>query len=163
MLTKKSNAHLLEPLSKRLEAVGEFISLFRSPLPPLQQHIVPLSDVCGPAGTEQDLQGLLVTDETVAGAQVIAKTRAERNLPEVDCYTIGVIGAGGETDVKGSSAAEFAASKVGSTAIREWLSKQAPSSPQAGKAAFGEEARPIGASVPPLGLSNRAIFEGKFV
>lgn len=181
MLAKKSNPELLETTTERLAAVDHFVSTFRDTLSgPLEQSIVELQDVCGPAGTEEDLQAMLLTDETISGGDMIAKTRQDRGLSALKRYVIGVVGAGGETDVKGNDAAELAAAKVGSTAIRRWLSQEPLSvqcqarrrtraltdthlgsdmKPQ-GSHSFSAESRPASASVPALGLSNRAVFEG---
>ncbi|PWN52592.1 WD40 repeat-like protein [Violaceomyces palustris] len=173
MLTNKNHASLLESLEDRIDTVERFIRLVRTPFSPVKQEVVQLSDVCGPAGTEEDLQVLVVTDETIAGGEFIAKTRSEAGLPKLENLTIGVIGAAGETDLQGDAKA-LAASKVGSTAIREWLSRKGPrflaaverrkrtlaKDPKASETA---EERPVGASVPPLGLSNRAVFEGQTV
>lgn len=174
MLKKKKHAQLLEDLPQRIAKVDTFISTFRQTMTPLKQDVVQLSDVCGPAGTEADVQALIVTDETIAGADMIKEERVKNGLGLLERYVIGVIGASGETDVKGDDAAALAASKVGSTAIRGWLAEQGQqgsssviAKDEAIKAAFGELAgksrgigesqRPVGANVPPLGLSNRAL------
>lgn len=177
MLAKKTNLHLLEPIEERIAAVDDFIRRFRATMmSPLKQDVVPLADVCGPAGSETDLQALLVTEETISGADFIAKTRDERGLGALERYVIGVVGAQGENDVKGEDAAALAAAKVGSTGIRKWLDGQSAEVQatlrrrrkaemrrqrqlQSGGSAMA--ARPMAASVPALGLSNRAIFEGE--
>jgi elongator complex protein 2 len=167
MLAKKKHAEMLEPLTERLAAVDAFLTAFRSTMTPLVQDVVQLSDVCGPAGTDADVQGLLVTDETLAGADMIAKVRSENGLGELRRHVIGVIGAEGETSMQGD-AAQLAAAKVGSTAIRGWLAKRQADSPSSGASAHAQQeeflrlagrngSRPVGASVPPLGLSNRAL------
>lgn len=171
MLAKKSNPQLLESIDERRAAVNDFLAKFRSTTTPLQQDVVELADVCGPAGSEADLEALLVTDETLSGAETIAKTRSERGLSGLSLYTIGVVGAGGETDVQGN-ASQLAAAKVGSTAIREWLAKQSPSVQAKARRQRRrldrtvqklqeQESRPMAASVPALGLSNRAVFDGQ--
>ncbi|CAO1617298.1 unnamed protein product [Sympodiomycopsis kandeliae] len=170
MLAKKSNPHLIETIEERLAAVNRFLTVFRSTSTPLRHHVVELEDVSGPAGTDADLQAVLVTDETVSGAETIAKVRAERGLKGTERYTIGVIGSGGETDVKGS-VSELAAAKIGSTAIRDWLSKQSVQAQNRSRRRrrqdaraqeeAEQEARPMAASVPALGLSNRAVFDGQ--
>lgn len=164
MLAKKKHAEMLEPLSERLAGVDAFLAAFRSTMTPLVQDVVQLSDVCGPAGTDPDVQGLIVTDETLAGADMIAKTRAEKDLCELQRHVIGVIGAEGQTDMQGD-AAQLAAAKVGSTAIRGWLAQRRADKETNEKDPAAEflrlaskgGSRPVGASVPPLGLSNRAL------
>lgn len=166
MLAKKKQAHLLEPIADRIGRVSGFMSRFCALLGrPLQYDVVKLEDVAGPAGTDCDLSALLFTDETVGGAEFIDGVREKNGLARLDRFAIGVIGAAGETDVKGKDASELAAVKVGSTAIREWLAeRQAKGDVQEAILALDQtptltgDARPIGASVPPLGLSNRAIY-----
>lgn len=184
MLTKKSNAHLLESLEDRIASVNAFISLFRLPFTELNQNVVQLSDVAGPAGTEADIQALVVTDETLSGADFINKMRQDKGLNALENWTIGVLGSEGETDLKGDAKA-LADSKIGSTAIRKWLSAGGPrrahalaalcqtrrrmlqsllkQGDSATEASSNIDARPVGASVPPLGLSNRAVFEGTVI
>ncbi|CEH17802.1 RNA polymerase II elongator complex, subunit ELP2, WD repeat superfamily [Ceraceosorus bombacis] len=172
MLSKKANAELLEDIVERVERVNEFLKRFRYGQAPLERFVRELKDVAGPAGTERDLQAVLTTDETISGGDFIDKIRRERGLCEVQREVIGVIGAQGQTDVKGD-AKELAASKIGSTAIRAWLAKQRDQDAtlaSSGETSSDEEEeeflrccsateqdRPVGASVPPLGLSNRAL------
>ncbi len=186
MLIKKSNAALLEPIEERIATVNAFISLVRLPFSPLVQRVVKLEDVAGPAATEADLQALVVTDETLSGADFIDGKRKENALASLENWVIGVVGSEGETDLQGDAKA-LAESKIGSTAIRKWLAAQGPrrvqaletakrhrvshqlrlcSSDEADKPEGENEkmaARPVGASVPPLGLSNRAVFEGSTI
>ncbi|PWZ01871.1 WD40 repeat-like protein [Testicularia cyperi] len=204
MLTKKSNAHLLEDISSRIRSVEAFIGLVRLGFSPLRRSVVKLEDVAGPAATEVDLEALVVTDETLSGADFIDAKRKENTLNSLDNWVIGVVGSEGQTDLQGDAKA-LADSKIGSTAIRNWLGMLGPrylsalettklyrtardlaltssrsgSSSGSGSdsttmgssaAASGADAsrlgqdnvssRPVGASVPPLGLSNRAVYEG---
>lgn len=187
MLTKKSNASLLEPIDERIATVNAFISLVRLPFAPLNQCVVKLEDVAGPAATEADLQALVVTDETLSGAEFIDGKRKENGLSCLENWVIGVVGSEGQTELKGDAKA-LAESKIGSTAIRKWLAEQGPRRVQAletvkrhhvsyqlrltkgseagGRRKSGDDnvsSRPVGASVPPLGLSNRAVFEGSTI
>ncbi|CBQ69610.1 related to ELP2-29 kDa subunit of elongator and elongating RNA polymerase II holoenzyme [Sporisorium reilianum SRZ2] len=188
MLTKKSNAALLEPIDERIATVNAFISLVRLPFNPLNQRVVKLEDVAGPAVTEADLQALVVTDETISGAEFIDGKRKENGLSSLENWVIGVVGSEGETELQGDAKA-LAESKIGSTAIRKWLVEQGARRIQALETAKRHRvshqlhlsannhedaasstskaddvsARPVGASVPPLGLSNRAVFEGSTI
>lgn len=155
MLTKKKSAHLLEDIDVRIKRVSTFLATFRRPMYDLERDVVKLQDVAGPAGTVADIDALLFTDETVSGADFIDKEREKNGLNKLERLSIGVIGAQGETDLSSTEASELAAAKVGSTAIRQWLDKEEPLDMVA--TLSGEE-RPVGASVPPLGLSNRSIF-----
>lgn len=167
MLTKKKHAELLEPLDKRLKRVDDFLELFGRVLNPyaaVRREVVKLADVAGPAGTEEDLQALILTDETASGGDYIDKVRIERGFNKLARLTIGVLGSSGEMEVKGKDAAELAAAKVGSSSIREWLASNKTTrgrDAELDRDDFDEpdhSKRPVGASVPPLGLSNRAVF-----
>ncbi|UZJ54920.1 hypothetical protein CBS101457_004240 [Exobasidium rhododendri] len=161
MLSKKKCAHLLEGVDVRIHRVATFLGNFRRPLYDLEYDVVKLQDVAGPAGTEANIDALLFTEETVSGADFIDTERSKNGLHPLERLFIGVIGAQGETKLKGKDASELAASKVGSTAIRQWLegrSKDTKITPLHQVATLSGEGRPVGASVPPLGLSNRSIF-----
>ncbi|CAD6921236.1 unnamed protein product [Tilletia controversa] len=137
MLRSKAEPALLESIEIRKERVREFCELFVRALRPgattatgekgaLELEIVTLEDVAGPAGSEADLQALVLTEETLAGGKAIAEIREGRGLGSLREYVIGVLGAKGETDLGGvgRDAKELAAAKVGSTAIRKWLAAQ---------------------------------------
>ncbi|PWN28509.1 WD40 repeat-like protein [Jaminaea rosea] len=188
MLAKKTHPELVESIQERRAAVRQFLQTFTSTMPRkrrMRYNLAALKDVAGPAGTEVELQAMLLTEETVSGGDYIDNARKERGLSApLQRYVMGVLGASGETDVKGQSAAELAAAKVGSTAIRKWLSEQGArvraearrrmraivsesqkedieaSAKASGQQAPGS-ARPLAATVPALGLSNRAVYEGQ--
>ncbi|MCO5562747.1 hypothetical protein L7F22_016379 [Adiantum nelumboides] len=168
MLTKKKYAEILESLDERTRRVDAFLELFGrayNPSGAVKRDVSKLTDVAGPAGTEEDLQAIILTDETVSGGDYIDKVRAEKGLKALSRLSIGVLGSGGETEVKGKDAAELAAAKVGSSYIREWLAKKGQTEKEnAGKDEDDFDGskrtrRPVGASVPPLGLSNRAVYD----
>ena len=148
LLTRKKHAAYVESIGRRTAAVRAFLRSIRAPFGELALEAVPISDVAGPAGTDPEIGLLVLTDETAAGADAIAKVREDNHVPPLRVYTVGLVDDNSE------------ASKVGSTAIRGWLE-------QRGAAPGGECALdyqmsdalatlPAGASVPALGLSNRA-------
>ena len=49
-----------------MEKVRAFLKFFK---PGLEYDIVPLHDVCGPTGWDQDIQALVVSKETLDGAK----------------------------------------------------------------------------------------------
>lgn len=158
MLTQKKSAHLLEDINKRIERVSAFLANVRRPFYDLERDVVKLQDVAGPAGTVADIDALLFTDETVSGADFIDKERQKNGLQKLQRLSIGVIGAQGETNLQEKDASKLAAAKVGSTAIRQWLNGRLSYIPLDQVATLNGEERPVGASVPPLGLSNRSIY-----
>ena len=66
LLQKKANKHIIEPIDKRIARVHAFLQLFR---PGIEYEIVPINDVYGPTGTDPDIQALVVSRETVGGAE----------------------------------------------------------------------------------------------
>ncbi|WFD06633.1 Elongator subunit elp2 [Malassezia vespertilionis] len=150
LLASKKHRAYVEPIAKRLASVRHFLREFTSTLRPLALDVVPIADVCGPAGTDPLLDLLVVTQETAKGADTIAKVREENNIKAVQVHIVTLVDSG-------------ALEKVGSTAIREML---ASSQVEPGteytldvQLAKARETGPAAAGVPPLGLSNRAVAE----
>jgi pantetheine-phosphate adenylyltransferase len=66
LLTKKPNAHLVEPLEVRMQNVRDFLNRFKKGL---ELYIVELNDVYGPTGWDPNVQALVVSRETISGAK----------------------------------------------------------------------------------------------
>ncbi|EEB99628.1 hypothetical protein MPER_00659, partial [Moniliophthora perniciosa FA553] len=67
LLRNKSNADLLEPLETRIANVQKFSELF---WPGLESYdVIPIEDVYGPTGWDADIQALVVSKETLKGAE----------------------------------------------------------------------------------------------
>lgn len=66
LLVNKSDRTILEPLDQRIARVRGFLSLVR---PDIEYEIVPIDDVYGPTGWDPDVQGLVVSKETLNGAE----------------------------------------------------------------------------------------------
>ncbi|CDZ97084.1 Predicted nucleotidyltransferase [Phaffia rhodozyma] len=122
LLTKKAYANQLEPLSLRLALVHRFL---RRVNPKLDYDVVPIGDVYGPTAVDADIQALVLSWETVAGGKAVDDKRAERGLPGLKTFIIGVLshttdedlGEGiGEEDGK-----KMKEAKMSSTFIREWI------------------------------------------
>ena len=145
LLTHKKYAAYVEPLEQRMAAVRQFLRSLRAPFGELMLDVVPISDVAGPAGTDPEISLLVLTEETAAGAHTIADIRRQNALQPLAVYTVGLV----EDD--------SAASKVGSTAIRGWLEARGGRARALdSQLADALATLPAGASVPALGLSNRA-------
>lgn len=65
LLQNKAHSSLIEPLAHRISSVRTFLSLFR---PGITYDIVPIRDIYGPTGWDPDIQGLVVSHETLTGA-----------------------------------------------------------------------------------------------
>ncbi|KAJ7273268.1 Nucleotidylyl transferase [Mycena rebaudengoi] len=117
LLTRKSNAHILESLADRTRAARNFLSAFK---PSLTYDIVPINDVYGPTGWDPNIQALVVSKETAAGAKSIAEHRASHALPSLEVFTIDVISAT-STNLSDEDAEMLKQTKMSSTYIRQWI------------------------------------------
>lgn len=66
LLKNKKYREVMEDLPRRTERVHEFLRLFR---PGIIYDIVPIQDVYGPTGWDPNIQGLVVSYETLSGAE----------------------------------------------------------------------------------------------
>ena len=83
----------------------------------LELELVPIQDVYGPTAYDPEISGLVISEETRAGAQSIAELRKEKGLQTLDVFEIEVIGdGGGKVGVE-----KMAEEKMSSTKIRERL------------------------------------------
>jgi len=86
----------------------------------LELELVPIQDVYGPTAYDPEISGLVISEETRAGAQSIAELRKEKGLQALDVFVIDVIGdAGGKVTVD-----KMAEEKMSSTKIRERLARK---------------------------------------
>jgi pantetheine-phosphate adenylyltransferase len=65
LLKNKSNKHLIESFPERAARVRAFVERFR---PGLVLDVVPIADVAGPTGWDANVQALVISRETQAGA-----------------------------------------------------------------------------------------------
>lgn len=65
LLVKKAFREVLEGIDVRIASVREFLELFKRGV---QYDIVPIGDVYGPTASDPNIQVLIVSRETVAGA-----------------------------------------------------------------------------------------------
>ena len=121
LLKNKKYAHLLESLSVRTRNVRDFLTLIARNL---ELDLVPIQDVYGPTAWDPTVSGLVISEETRAGAAAITKLRRERGLNPLDLFIIDVIG---ETTGK-LEEGRIAEDKMSSTKIRERLAEQGESS-----------------------------------
>ena len=83
----------------------------------LELELVPIQDVYGPTAYDPEISGLVISEETRAGAWSIAELRKEKGLQTLDVFVIDVIGdVGGKVGVE-----KMAEEKMSSTKIRERL------------------------------------------
>ncbi|KLO18622.1 Nucleotidylyl transferase [Schizopora paradoxa] len=119
LLRNKANKEVLENLSTRISRVRRFLEMFK---PGLQYHLVPLDDVAGPTGVDPNIQALVVSKETISGAEAIARIRNEKGFPPLECFVIDVISAT-SADLVAEDMEWLRKTKMSSTFIREWIVK----------------------------------------
>ncbi|KAH9945877.1 Nucleotidylyl transferase [Epithele typhae] len=120
LLAGKQHRAVLEPLAVRAARTRAFCTLFK---PALAYDVVPIVDVYGPTGWDPNVQGLVVSKETLPGAASIDERRAALALPPLRTFVIDVISAT-EASVDAEDAAVLKTAKMSSTYIREWIVKQ---------------------------------------
>ncbi|KAF8621518.1 hypothetical protein AX15_007747 [Amanita polypyramis BW_CC] len=123
LLQKKANKEIIEKLPVRIERVRTFLEFFK---PGLEYDIVPIDDVCGPAGWDPDIQALVVSKETLGGAKTVASERASRSLELLQLFVIDVISSTSSC-LDHVDAEWLKKSKISSTFIREWIARQGKS------------------------------------
>ncbi|PPQ91402.1 hypothetical protein CVT25_014290 [Psilocybe cyanescens] len=117
LLKNKANRHILENLDVRTEKVRQFLHFFK---PEITPDIVPIHDVYGPTGWDPDIQALVVSKETLNGAEAIAAHRKAQNLPPLRTFLIDVISAT-NASLDHEDAEWLKEHKLSSTFIRQWI------------------------------------------
>jgi phosphopantetheine adenylyltransferase len=109
MLQKKKFASFIEPFERRASAVVDFVRLIN---PDVSVEVARIHDPIGPAGSDPDLDCLVVSLETAGGVDVINKVRLERGLKELATVVVPLVDADSD---------DSAEAKMSSTAIRAKL------------------------------------------
>ncbi|KAF8912096.1 hypothetical protein CPB84DRAFT_1761253 [Gymnopilus junonius] len=117
LLQNKANKHVLENLSTRTEQVRKFLQFFK---PDIEADIVPITDVYGPTGWDPNIQALVVSRETLSGADAIAKHRKEKGLSQLKTFIIDVISSTAAS-LDHEDANFLKQHKLSSTFIRQWI------------------------------------------
>ncbi|ODV90071.1 hypothetical protein CANCADRAFT_12669, partial [Tortispora caseinolytica NRRL Y-17796] len=94
LLKNKKYAEYLEDYSVRKKSVENFMNYV---FPELKLDIYEIDDVYGPTAKEKDIDALVISQETVAGARMIQKVRAEKGWNTLKVWQIPVLG-GSEGD-----------------------------------------------------------------
>lgn len=127
LLKSKAFKEVLEPFAVRTERARAFLRLFK---PTITYDFVAINDVYGPTGWDANIQGLVVSKETLPGAASIHARRKEQGLPELRTFVIDVISAT-EASVDDEDAEALKKTKMSSTFIREWIVKREQAQPGA--------------------------------
>lgn len=115
LLKQKKFKEYLEPLELRVESVCHFLQ--KVLLPGQRFEIYQINDVCGPTGYIEEIDALVISQETRLGAAFVNKIRAEKNYRQLTVICANVVGGNGnaENNWKG---------KLSSTDIREQEAKR---------------------------------------
>lgn len=140
LLKNKVHKEVLEPLDHRMDVVRDFLNIFK---PSITHDIVPIEDVYGPTGWDPDIQGLVVSKETLSGAGssaslipsmtcmqshssgmssdfLVEEYRKEKGFPSLRLFVIDVISSSSES-IDDSDMTVMKNTKMSSTFIREWV------------------------------------------
>lgn len=124
LLKKKKYAEMLQLLSDRIDAV---VKILQRHLPPhVLFSIYEINDVCGPTGYVRDINSLVISQETAAGAKFVNNYRKERGFGALEVVLVEVVGGDGS-----GSAENNWKGKLSSTDFREleWKEKHGQASP----------------------------------
>jgi len=117
LLKNKKYQEYLESISVRTDNVRAFLRMIARHL---ILDLVPIEDVAGPTATDAEISALVISEETRSGAEFIKKIRMEKGLPDIEVYSIDVIGdTPGKLEEK-----DMMELKLSSTKIREQLAKR---------------------------------------
>lgn len=86
LLQKKNNANLIDRFFIRKALVEAFVGMLKPDLPSL--YIAELHDPFGPALSDPDVEAIVVSSETIAGASKINKLRADRGFAPLQVVVI---------------------------------------------------------------------------
>ncbi|XP_072949345.1 bifunctional coenzyme A synthase isoform X2 [Epargyreus clarus] len=87
MIQSKILWELVEPVEDRMKAVYEFLTDIN---PDLEYNIVPLHDMYGPTKDDPRFQLIIVSEETIRGAEKVNEKRKEKGLSVLDVHVIGL-------------------------------------------------------------------------
>lgn len=138
LLSSKSNAQLLQPLSERISAVNGFLHRCHGTGSHggIEFEVVEIRDPFGPTAWDPDIQCLVVSKETMSGGKAVNTKRHGQGLGELEVYVIDVIASTLHEEEMMSSAeggviakdlseevdeGRLKELKMGSTAIRQWI------------------------------------------
>ncbi|XP_011308959.1 bifunctional coenzyme A synthase [Fopius arisanus] len=95
MIQGKILWELIEPCEKRIEAVKEFLQDIDDSI---SYDVVPISDIYGPTRSEENLDLIVVSEETKRGGQKVNELRGEKGLRILDVHVVQLAEDGGHSD-----------------------------------------------------------------
>ncbi|KAG0305708.1 hypothetical protein BGZ98_003718 [Dissophora globulifera] len=113
MLKSKQFKEFMEPLDARIKSVERFLRIFKRGL---VYEVLPIHDIYGPTITDNNLQAITVSKETIKGGAAVNAERGNRNLPPLNVEVINVIS-------PTQTAVDDISPKISSTYIRQYLAE----------------------------------------
>lgn len=89
LLKNKKYVEYMESYDKRVQNVRVLLNAVK---PSLIPEIYEINDVCGPTAKIENIDALVVSLESLKGADFVNDTRHGLGWPKLDVYTIGVLG-----------------------------------------------------------------------
>lgn len=95
LLKNKKYAEFLENFETRSESINNIFNIVN---PQLDYKIYEINDVCGPTGTIDDIDALVLSSETVSGGEYVNNFRKEKGFRELFIEEVDVVGGGTKED-----------------------------------------------------------------
>jgi phosphopantetheine adenylyltransferase/dephospho-CoA kinase len=155
MIQTKKLWELIEPIDIRIEKLRQFVTDVD---PFIEYNIVSISDPYGPAITDEDLECIVVSEETIKGGQKINEIRAQRNMKPLDIIIVELLSEyNKESDLEEMkiSSSSLRMRKLGSI-LKEPQTNDLPKKPYiigltggiaSGKSSIAEKLKSLGAGV----------------
>jgi phosphopantetheine adenylyltransferase/dephospho-CoA kinase len=156
MIQSKKLWELIEPIDIRIEKLRQFVTDVD---PFIEYNIVSISDPYGPAITDEELECIVVSQETIKGGQKINEIRAQRNFKPLDIIIVELLNEyNKESDLEEMkiSSSSLRMRKLGSILKEPQINKDLPKKPYiigltggiaSGKSSIAEKLRGLGAGV----------------
>lgn len=127
LLINKKFKSELQSLEERTKSVQNFLNLICTNS--LEISTTPLQDLYGPTATDPNIQALIVSRETLSGADQIDQIRIQNGFSSLERFVIDLINLNG-TSTQTDGIETLKEVKMSSTEIRKWISDQRMKSKQ---------------------------------
>ncbi|EGF99356.1 uncharacterized protein MELLADRAFT_29192, partial [Melampsora larici-populina 98AG31] len=121
LLINKKYKSELQTLEERTRSVQNFINLISQNS--LEISTVPLKDLYGPTASDPNIQALIVSYETISGADQIDEIRLKNGFNTLERFVIDLMINANDNQVDDSDQ-EMKEVKISSTEIRKWIYDQ---------------------------------------